>query len=307
MIKTPIILEFFSGIGGLRAAYQRTKCQQASFYPFDINHIANTIYTSNYGDNVIAKTLDSITVETIEQIQGDAWFMSPPCQPYNNSIMSKHKDINDARAKSVLHLYNDILPNLKKKPEHIFIENVPLFKESLVFKEILKVLNQLNYFIEYTTLSPHQIGIPNSRTRFYVMARLNPFTFQFQPQQNQLLPLSSFLDSNVNESFNVKPELIAKKGMLFDIVGKEDTHSCCFTKSYSKVVEGTGSILTQEFNTFQSVDTIDKLLTLRIHGFPSNFSTQINNVTIRQQYQCLGNSVSCYVIAPLMEHLFDDN
>nr|3QV2_A Chain A, 5-cytosine DNA methyltransferase [Entamoeba histolytica] len=312
------VIEFFSGIGGLRSSYERSSINiNATFIPFDINEIANKIYSKNFKEEVQVKNLDSISIKQIESLNCNTWFMSPPCQPYNNSIMSKHKDINDPRAKSVLHLYRDILPYLINKPKHIFIENVPLFKESLVFKEIYNILIKNQYYIKDIICSPIDIGIPNSRTRYYVMARLTPFKNEIQLHQEKESMISNYLDNNVNESYSIPSDLILKKGMLFDIVGKDDKRTCCFTKSYTKIVEGTGSIYCPIEPHFIPVKKAEDLLNKnlryftpneikKIHGFSSNFTTQIDGLTDKQQYQCLGNSVSCFVIAQLMEYLFDD-
>ena len=312
------VIEFFSGIGGLRCSYERsTISQQATFIPFDINQIANKIYTHNFNDVVEAKNLDTITLKSIESLNCNTWFMSPPCQPYNNSIMSKHKDIDDARAKSVLHLYRDILPQMKNKPEHIFIENVPLFKESMVFKEIKQQLEQLNYHIKDIVCSPIDIGIPNSRTRYYVMARLQPYENELELKKIYDYSIDHFIDENVPEQYNIPQELILKKGMLFDIIGKDDKRSCCFTKSYTKIVEGTGSVYTPVDNNFTSVENAEQLIEKqlryftpneikKLHGFHDTFTTQVDGVSDKQQYQCLGNSVSCFIISQLMEYLFSD-
>ncbi|ELP85927.1 methyltransferase, putative [Entamoeba invadens IP1] len=312
------ILEFFSGIGGLRASLERSKVHtNTTFCAIDINEIANTIYEGNYKEKVVVKNLDTVSVEWIEEKRANVWFMSPPCQPYNNSIMSKHKDIDDPRAKSVLHLYRDVLKNMENKPEHIFIENVPLFKESLVFKDIMCVLNELEYHIQDIVISPHQIGIPNSRTRYYVMARKTKFETPCTFVKYENVSVSTFLENTVDVNFEVKKELLLKKGMLFDIVGVKSQRTCCFTKSYTKIVEGTGSILAPQVDTFESVKKAEDLLNLhlryftpteikRIHGFPETFTTNVAGVSEKGQYQCLGNSVSCYVISQLMEHLFSD-
>jgi tRNA (cytosine38-C5)-methyltransferase len=115
--------------------------------------------------------------------------------------------------------------------------------------------------------------------------------------------------------FLVPESLVKKKGLLFDIVKKEDNRSCCFTKAYGRFVEGTGSVLqtaspdqvTKPITDNESVLQLKlRFFTPRevasLHGFPPEFSFP-SDLTTRQMYQLLGNSLNVLVVAELIKYL----
>lgn len=139
--------------------------------------------------------------------------------------------------------------------------------------------------------------------------------------------LKEILETNVPENYLVKDNLL-KRGNLFDICYKDSRRSCCITKAYSHYVEGTGSVFT-DVNP-EVVDTCFKeankyvagsnefvlclkqlklrLFTptevLRLMAFP-NYYTFPDNITTKQCYRLLGNSVNVKVISELLKILFN--
>ena len=57
--------------------------------------------------------------------------------------------------------------------------------------------------------------------------------------------IRSILDEEAAEdpSLLIPENILSKHADILDIVGPESERSCCFTKAYSRFVEGTGSIL----------------------------------------------------------------
>ena len=127
--------------------------------------------------------------------------------------------------------------------------------------------------IGYTTseflLTPLQFGIPNSRLRYYFLAKRGPLSFvamspqgaaptvrrsipghgqdwvdpRFQNQEaaNALCsPLSAYLDEDPPwEKYTIPDKILCKKAVLFDIVKPSSKRSCCFTRGYTHMIEGT--------------------------------------------------------------------
>eukprot|EP00933_Yihiella_yeosuensis_P083442 TRINITY_DN9765_c0_g1_i3.p1 TRINITY_DN9765_c0_g1~~TRINITY_DN9765_c0_g1_i3.p1 ORF type:complete len:200 (-),score=24.84 TRINITY_DN9765_c0_g1_i3:213-737(-) len=95
--------------------------------------------------------------------------MSPPCQPY--SRQGKILDAEDARAKPLLHIIS-VLKEVVTPPEAIVLENVKNFEQSESFARLREVLELRGYEWRSFLLSPRQFGFPNSRLRFYMVAKL---------------------------------------------------------------------------------------------------------------------------------------
>lgn len=121
-------LEFFSGIGGLHYAleYALEKSGQV-VAAFDINTIANEVYTHNFGIKPINKLIDRLTIKDISKYDVDCWLLSPPCQPYTAG--GNRLDDKDNRANGLIHLIG-LLEQLESKPKYLFVENVPNFETS---------------------------------------------------------------------------------------------------------------------------------------------------------------------------------
>nr|XP_033787169.1 tRNA (cytosine(38)-C(5))-methyltransferase isoform X2 [Geotrypetes seraphini]XP_033787170.1 tRNA (cytosine(38)-C(5))-methyltransferase isoform X2 [Geotrypetes seraphini] len=88
-------------------------------------------------------------------------------------------DISDPRAKSFLYVL-DILPRLQKLPKYILLENVKGFEDSSARDVFLQTLEKCGFQYQEFLLSPTCLGIPNSRLRYFLIAKLLPEPFSFQ-------------------------------------------------------------------------------------------------------------------------------
>ncbi|KAF9581860.1 tRNA (cytosine-5-)-methyltransferase [Lunasporangiospora selenospora] len=139
------ILEFYSGIGGMHYAFQGSGHQGEIVKAFDINTTANQVYAHNHGKDRLGQYTRT-----------------------GNQEGSK-----DTRAKSFLHLMN-LLPQLQEKdsaPDYILLENVKGFEESDSRDLLVETLTKTGYEYQEMLITPLQIEIPNSRMRYYCLAR----------------------------------------------------------------------------------------------------------------------------------------
>ncbi|KAJ6666655.1 hypothetical protein lerEdw1_020379 [Lerista edwardsae] len=69
---------------------------------------------------------------------------------------------------------------LTKLPKYVLLENVKGFETSTARDEFIRTLEKCGYTYQEFLLSPTCLGIPNSRLRYFLIARLQtePFTFQ---------------------------------------------------------------------------------------------------------------------------------
>lgn len=163
-----------------------------------------------------------------------------------------------------------LLPTLKTV-DYILLENVKGFEVSKIRDELIEVLIDNNFTWQEFLLTPSQFGIPNSRLRYYLLAKRKPLQFCFDTENcimEKLPHLRKDVESEIvkmnaknkklsgqnlcysigavieNEASTPVPEkVLLKYGSLFDIVTNESIKSCCFTKGYGHFVEGTGSVL----------------------------------------------------------------
>ena len=223
-----------------------------------------------------------MTAKELDRFQADFFVMCPPCQPFTRQ--GKREDCRDHRTDSFFHLLS-LLPQLTHKVKYIFVENVQGFEESETRKYLLQTLKACDMDFREFLVSPTQFSIPNSRLRYYLLAKLEseseftfppscsgkPFTFyppthkqETKPSPTQegvenIEPLSKFcrdhyLGGPEFERYAVPERICAKYITGMDIVTVGDSHTCCFTKAYGHYVVGTGSILQQNGNV--SLDSV---------------------------------------------------
>ncbi|XP_066258329.1 tRNA (cytosine(38)-C(5))-methyltransferase [Euwallacea similis] len=329
------ILELYSGIGGMHMAFQETGLQGIIKAAIEINPTANLIYKHNFPEtHLMNLNIEGLTSDLIKKLDVDTILMSPPCQPFTRN--GKMNDINDPRTESFQHILN-LLPELKIK--NILIENVKGFEKSLMRSQLVKVLNENSYSYQEFLLSPNQFGIPNSRLRYYCLCKKLPETFSFEIQDCMMknypgknMPSTCFEIGDILENlqglskYNLPETILRKRLKILDICYKNSRRSCCFTKAYGRFIEGTGSVFSDipqevaernllklyeiDCNSKEYSDLVQSLglrfftpkEISRLMCFPEQFSFP-KDITERQKYMVLGNSVNVKVVSKLIKLL----
>ncbi|NXQ80115.1 TRDMT methyltransferase, partial [Nyctibius grandis] len=186
----------------------------------DVNTLANEVYKHNFPSTPLwAKTIEGITLKEFDRLSFDMILMSPPCQPFTRNGLQG--DVSDPRTKSFLYIL-DILPRLQKLPKYLLLENVKGFESSSARDELLRTLETCGFKYQEFLLSPTCLGIPNSRLRYFLIAKLHQEPFSFQaPGQVSLLVLlefafeasSSLSSEGKNLDANIGPDCSSKKSL----------------------------------------------------------------------------------------------
>ncbi|KAG5322657.1 TRDMT methyltransferase, partial [Pseudoatta argentina] len=238
----------------------------------DINPVANDVYHHNFPETVLMnRNIQSINAQELNKLNVDIMFMSPPCQPFTR--LGLKKDAFDNRSCSLKHILN-LLPKLKNL-KYILLENVKGFEVSQMRDGLIECIKSCGYAYRELILSPCQFGMPNSRYRYYLLAKRNNLKFCFKqsslgnnlfPELFELLPkskhsvlaekegkinqksgklcytLNNILEHIEDSKYLVPSKLLQKRAWILDIRTSESNGSCCFTKGYSYYAEGTGSV-----------------------------------------------------------------
>ncbi|XP_045443795.1 tRNA (cytosine(38)-C(5))-methyltransferase isoform X5 [Pipistrellus kuhlii] len=247
------VLELYSGVGGMHQALRESGIPAHVVAAIDVNDVANEVYKYNFPQTqLLAKTIEGITLEEFDRLSFNMILMSPPCQPFTR--IGLQGDVTDPRTNSFLYILN-ILPRLQALPKYILLENVKGFEVSSA-------------------------------------------SLAFQIQGYGISLLQSFRQSH----YLFKPLV-----------------------SYGRYIEGTGSVLqtaedVQIENIYKSLtnlsqeEKITKLLMLKLRyftpkeianllGFPPEFGFP-ENITVKQRYRLLGNSLNVHVVAKLIKVLY---
>ncbi|CAG0896851.1 unnamed protein product [Cyprideis torosa] len=309
------VLELFSGIGGMCMASQRAGFGSV-VSAIDINPVANQVFSHSHhpAKGVLkARNINSLAPRDFADV--DALLMSPPCQPFSRN--GNRLDLSDPRTEPLSQV-TELLRTAETIPKMILLENVKGFESSDACSCLKEVLKSRGYSLQEFLLSPNQVGIPNSRLRYFLLAKTAVFSFQHSASIFLELPVKSavpatdlprlkdflgeaFDRANSDLSLRLKSKDVERYLPVLDIVTGDCRRSCCFTKSYGHFLEGTGSIVSLNVDEprpalrFFSPEEVALLM-----GFPPEFSFP-ESVTRKQRYRLLGNSVNVVLVAELLK------
>ncbi|CAL1576608.1 unnamed protein product [Knipowitschia caucasica] len=163
------VLELYSGIGGMHFALNSCGVPAEVVAAVDINTTANHIYAHNFPLTPLwGKSIEGIQLGDFNQLSIDVILMSPPCQPFTR--LGLKRDVVDQRTKSFLYVL-ELLPRLSPPPRFILLENVKGFEESCARNALVEALDQCGYSYKEIMVSPTSVGIPNSRLRYFLIAK----------------------------------------------------------------------------------------------------------------------------------------
>jgi len=159
-------IDLFAGLGGFHLALQKLghKCVFASELVPELREL--------YKINHNLECAGDINEVNIKKIPAhDVLCAGFPCQPFSQAGSQQGFDDEKERG----NLFYKIMEILKyHKPEFVFLENVPNLKShdnGNTYKVIKKALETL-YETKDDIISPHYFGIPQHRTRIYIVGRL---------------------------------------------------------------------------------------------------------------------------------------
>lgn len=112
--------------------------------------------------------------------------MSPPCQPFSRNgkrsrpdaplsnltdpHLGNQRDDEDPRTKSLLVLLK-LFAEVKQPPAYLMLENVSGFQASRTREQVVAALTARDYAFQEVMLSPSDVGVPNSRLRYFLLVR----------------------------------------------------------------------------------------------------------------------------------------
>ncbi|XP_077664294.1 tRNA (cytosine(38)-C(5))-methyltransferase isoform X3 [Eretmochelys imbricata] len=148
------VLELYSGIGGMHQALRESCISAEVVAAVDVNTVANEVYKHNFPSTPLwAKTIEGITLAELNRLSFDMILMSPPCQPFTR---------------------------LQRLPKYILLENVKGFETSSARDKLVETLKKCGFKYQEFLLSPTYLGIPNSRLRYFLIAKLQSELLTFQ-------------------------------------------------------------------------------------------------------------------------------
>lgn len=301
------MLELFAGLGGTAAALGAAAEVVAAL---DLDRLGLSVYAANLPHPAAVRNLVGIGAPELARLGADLWTLSPPCQPYTRR--GRGRDLDDPRAASLVRLL-EALPEVR--PPYLFLENVPGFHGSRAHRRLREVLDTAGYAVEEWMLCPTELGWPNRRRRYYLLAARNDAEPLRRPPEPRppavpVPPLAELVD----RSRDGDPELAVPASLLsayegaLDLVSPDDPAAvtACFTAAYGRSPVRSGSYLVLDDGQATRglapprVRRFHPREVLAILGFPAGFRLP-EELPLENGWRLAGNSVSLPAVRFVLE------
>ncbi|CAL4064818.1 unnamed protein product, partial [Meganyctiphanes norvegica] len=250
------LLELYSGIGGMHVSAKESGIQFQVVGSCEINPTALQVYSHNFSSSIPKPVnIMGFSTQDLDKLSPDLLMMSPPCQPFTRQGLKR--DLDDERTSSFIHFLK-LLQECRNPPKYILLENVSGFETSRTRELLLETLQKCNYSWQEFLISPLQLGVPNSRLRYYLLARLKPlqFCFEISDQVKSVFPVCTCVRTS-DYKMNSQSQC--------------ENCSCPVLASVSKL------LYKHHFNNLSNTEPItDKLLT----DSECNFKTLESNINL---------------------------
>lgn len=308
----PKVCSLFAGIGGIDLAFE-----QAGFniiFANEIDKDACKAYRYNFPDTLLSEC-DIRKVNAEDTPDFDILAAGFPCQSF--SVCGNKKGFADERG----NLFFEIMRIVDKKhPQIIFLENVANLTEhddGKTFNRIHNELSERNYYIRYIIADACNYGIPQHRTRTYIVAfknfeMCNRFRFpEEQPLKRHIFDIIDrskkaderfYIDENSSQYRKLK-KAITDENQIYrfsDYGVQKSKDGISFTlKANMGTWYNRVPIIKDDFG----IRTITPKECLALQGFPASFD--FPNISMKSMYKQCGNTVVVPIVQNIAKKLYE--
>lgn len=304
------VVELYCGIGGAAAALGPAA---VSVGAFDISAPAIAVYRHNFpGHRAEVRLIDGLPAARLRALEADLFWLSPPCQPYTRRGHQRHQD--DPRAATFLAALALIDAC---RPPFVALENVVGFETSVARDRLLETLTSAGYEARETLLCPSQLGWPNRRPRYYLVAARSPHRLlPVVPLPVAPVRLAELLGEGVLGEGELGEEALGElevdaekqrryEGALHRVdLADPQALTTCFTSAYGRSFVRSGSYLELPDGRLRRFSPRE---VLRLLGFPPTFgfppSLLDGAAGQRLAFRLAGNSLSLPAVRVVLASL----
>lgn len=160
-------IDLFSGCGGLSLGFEQAGFNVVAAY--DNWQPAINVYKKNFSHPIydLDLTNEDKAIEEISKYSPDLIMGGPPCQDFSSA---GKRDISLGRADLTYHFTNIVC---SIQPEWFVMENVEQIKKSHILKDIVFQFIDKGYGLSAAILDASYCGVPQARTRFFLVGHLD--------------------------------------------------------------------------------------------------------------------------------------
>lgn len=160
-------VDLFSGCGGLSLGFEQAGFNVVA--AFENWQPALTVYKNNFHHPVFNQDLrdEETAIAQINTYAPDLLMGGPPCQDFSSA---GKRDVTQGRADLTYHFAN-IVCNVR--PTWFVMENVEQIKKNPILHHVIEQFIQTGYGLTAVILDASFCGVPQTRTRFFLIGHLH--------------------------------------------------------------------------------------------------------------------------------------
>ena len=184
---------------------------------------------------------------------------------------------------------------------------MPGFAGSRTHGRLRAGLDRLGYDVRELEICPSELGIPNRRRRFYLVAAREPLLdaapaprSERPPAAPENRPLAAYLDAAPDPGLWPPAELLRRYRHAIDLVAPDDPKAvtACFTAAYGRSPVRSGSYLA----TPSGPRRFSPAEILRLLGFPVAYRLA-PELPLAAAWRLVGNSLSVNVVRRVLRQI----
>jgi len=300
----------FSGIGGIELGFKQAGFDTLWANEFDKD--ACTTYKYNFpGVKLFEEDIRKLDISKLEYV--DVLIAGFPCQSF--SVCGNKKGFKDERG----NLFFEIMRVADAiQPPVIFLENVANLTEhdnGRTFNIIHNELISRDYFIRYLVADACDYGVPQHRTRTYIVAFKSQEAceqFDFPEKRELEKRIFDVIDKSakIDERYYLQPGTYQYNKMA-DAINDENQIYRFSDYGIQSSKEGISFTLKANMGTWRDripiikdnygIRKITPYEALALQGFPDTF--KFNGISSQAAYKQIGNSVCVPVIKMIAENI----
>lgn len=309
------VCSLFCGIGGIDLAFEQGGHEIV--WANDSDKFACVTYRHNFSKvNLVEADIRSVDKSSIPDC--DIVAAGFPCQPF--SVCGKQQGFNDDRGNLFFEVGKVIDA---KQPKIVFLENVANLTEHDNGKTFNVIHNELagrGYYIRYIIADACDYGIPQHRTRTYIVAFKDYSTcddFRFPDKQPLDKRVTDIIDTSVKvaDHYYYSPDELKYDRLQKAIVDDKQLYRFSDWGIQSSK-DGIAFTLKANMGTYPNripiikdnfgIRRITPLECLALQGFPMTF-TFPDTVPEREQYKQAGNTVCIELLQKMIKPNFREH
>lgn len=159
-------IDLFAGCGGLSLGFEQAGFEVCA--AFEKWEKAIDIYRKNFNHPVYETDLtnEKTAISQILNYQPDLIMGGPPCQDFSSA---GKRDVTLGRADLTYHFANIVCA---VRPTWFVMENVEQIKKSHILHDVIEQFMQSGYGLTSVILDASYCGVPQARTRFFLIGKL---------------------------------------------------------------------------------------------------------------------------------------